>query len=173
MKQLYYLQQKVGMTNAEATALGTLLGLFLLGMAVKYVGAFEPPFDDSIYAEVDSLFALGVSRLQNPGLIADASLAEVGVSTETDQSERAQSPPPRRATSSPPLAGSVDINSAGRADLQRLPGIGPALADRILEYRSAHGPFSSESQLTAVSGIGPKTLDKLRPHISVSPPPSD
>ncbi len=58
--------------------------------------------------------------------------------------------------------GRVDINHAGADELATLPGIGPALAARILAYRSEHGPFRTVDDLTAVKGIGPATVRDLR-----------
>lgn len=61
------------------------------------------------------------------------------------------------------LAGErININTADRETLMYLPGIGGALADRIIEYRSKNGAFNSVDELLAVSGIGEKMLDKLR-----------
>jgi competence protein ComEA len=62
----------------------------------------------------------------------------------------------------------VDINRADRGELMMLPGIGPSLADRILDYRGTHGPFDGLNDLRKVSGIGPATLEKLRPRIQIS-----
>lgn len=59
--------------------------------------------------------------------------------------------------------GTLNMNTAGPAELQKLPGIGPAMASRIVAYRKAHGPFASLSDLGGVSGIGPKKLAKLAP----------
>jgi competence protein ComEA len=59
--------------------------------------------------------------------------------------------------------GLLNVNTATQAELELLPGIGPALASRIVEYRTAKGPFRSMSDLDAVSGIGPKMLEKLKP----------
>lgn len=56
----------------------------------------------------------------------------------------------------------VDINLAGSDELATLPGIGPALAARILAYRLEHGPFRTVDDLTAVKGIGPATVRDLR-----------
>jgi competence protein ComEA len=56
----------------------------------------------------------------------------------------------------------VDLNRAGSAELQTLPGIGPALAERIIESRSRDGPFHTPEELTRVRGIGPATLERLR-----------
>lgn len=61
----------------------------------------------------------------------------------------------------------VDVNTAGSAELERLPGIGPALAARILAYRQAHGPFASIEELAHVQGIGPKTLERLGEDLTV------
>ncbi|MEW6660128.1 MAG: helix-hairpin-helix domain-containing protein [Thermodesulfobacteriota bacterium] len=59
----------------------------------------------------------------------------------------------------------LDINQATAADLDALPGIGPALARRIIEYRQAHGPFKKIDDLEQVSGIGPKKLAQIKPYV--------
>ena len=55
----------------------------------------------------------------------------------------------------------VNINSATIDELILLPGIGPALAQRIADYRSEYGPFGSIKELERVSGIGPQTVEDL------------
>ncbi len=55
----------------------------------------------------------------------------------------------------------IDINGASIEDLDTLPGIGPALAERIIAYRDEHGPFGSVEELQNVSGIGPQTVAGL------------
>lgn len=59
----------------------------------------------------------------------------------------------------------VDLNSAPVEELAQLPGLGPALAGRIIDHRRAHGPFAATADLLAVPGIGPATLERLRPHV--------
>lgn len=59
----------------------------------------------------------------------------------------------------------VRLNQAGAGELEAVPGIGPALAARIIAYRQANGPFAQVEDLLNVSGIGQKTLDKLRPYL--------
>lgn len=59
----------------------------------------------------------------------------------------------------------ININTASAAELELLPGIGPALAGRIIEYRQSHGAFRTVEDLTNVRGIGEKTLERLRPRI--------
>jgi competence protein ComEA len=55
----------------------------------------------------------------------------------------------------------VDLNAATAADLDALPGIGPVLAQRIVEHRERNGPFRSVEQLDDVPGIGPATYAEL------------
>lgn len=55
----------------------------------------------------------------------------------------------------------VNLNTATQVQLEALPGIGPALAVRIIEYRTQHGPFSAPEELLSVSGIGDKKLAEL------------
>ena len=61
----------------------------------------------------------------------------------------------------------IDVNRAGVAELQRLPGIGPALAERILATRRA-SPFRDVDDLTRVPGIGPATIERLRGRVTVA-----
>ena len=65
----------------------------------------------------------------------------------------------------------VDLNRAGAAELDALPGIGPVLAGRILRHREAHGPFRAPDDLLAVPGIGPRLLERLRPRVRAGPAP--
>lgn len=68
-----------------------------------------------------------------------------------------------RPTPEPALAaGRINLNTASRAELDLLPGIGPALADRIVGDREARGPFASIDDLQRVGGIGPRTVERLR-----------
>lgn len=64
--------------------------------------------------------------------------------------------------------GRVDLNRADGAALETLPGIGPARAEAIVEYREEHGPFAEPGDLRAVSGIGEATFQRVAEHVTVS-----
>jgi comEA protein len=65
------------------------------------------------------------------------------------------------------ITGKVSINSANKPELDSLPGIGPVLADRIIKYRSANGPFSALEDLLKVSGIGESIFAKISTRLTL------
>lgn len=68
---------------------------------------------------------------------------------------------------STPRSFKVELNRATMKELEEMPGIGPALAHRILEWRKEHGPFHQVEDLLQVKGIGAKTLEKIRPFLYI------
>lgn len=75
---------------------------------------------------------------------------------------------PTLAAGAPALGGPLtNINTADEDALIALPGIGPALARRIIAYREEHGPFASVDQLEAIQGIGPRNIDEFRHLVTV------
>ena len=63
----------------------------------------------------------------------------------------------------------VDLNQAEWPELAQLPGIGPTLARRIVESREIEGPFRDHDELVRIQGIGPKTLESVRPYLRSLP----
>lgn len=62
----------------------------------------------------------------------------------------------------------ININTATKAELEVLPRIGPAMAQRIIDFRTQRGAFKSVDELDLVKGIGPKSLEKLRALVTVA-----
>ena len=62
----------------------------------------------------------------------------------------------------------IDLDNADVSEITRLPRIGPALAQRIVAWRSEHGPFGSLARLDSVSGVGPALLKAIQPFVSFS-----
>ena len=138
-----------------------------------------------------------VGRVRRPGLVrlppgsrvADAIAAAGGAREEADLSalnlarplvdgEQVHVPAPGElVTPAPGPAGPgaavgaggalVDVNTADLAGLDTLPGVGPVLAQRIVDWRTEHGRFTSVDELGEVSGIGDKLLAQLRPRVTL------
>ena len=65
------------------------------------------------------------------------------------------------------FTGVININRATKAEFDSLTGIGPVIASRIINYRNTNGPFLALDDLLKVSGIGSKTLERIRPRLSL------
>lgn len=83
-----------------------------------------------------------------------------------DASPTPDESPAVTATPSPAATEPIDINTAGPEELQDLKGIGPALAQRIVDYRAEHGPFRNIEELKNVSGIGDAIFDGLKDSVA-------
>jgi competence protein ComEA len=88
--------------------------------------------------------------------VADGELVTVGLP-----------PPPGEAAEVPGPGGKVNLNTATQAELETLPGVGPALSQRIIDHRESHGQFRSVEQLKEVSGIGEVRFAELRDLVTV------
>jgi len=133
------------MDDRRAALLLALLAL--AGGAVRYV--LSPPGGDPP----------GDVRLQSTAVAQPGGLRETA----------------RRATqlSRPLLPGErIDIDRANVSEITRLPRIGPGLAQRLVAWRTEHGPFGSLSRLDSVSGVGPKLLAAILPFVSFSGVPA-
>ncbi len=113
----------------------------------------------------DALLAAG-------GATAEADLISINLAHPVADGEQIYVPrvgeqnPVRLPSVEPLPPAQVNINTADQAALEALPGIGPELAQRIIEYRQAHGPFAQIEDLLNVPGIGPGILEKIQEEIT-------
>jgi len=113
----------------------------------------------------DALLAAG-------GAITEADLISINLAHAVADGEQVHVPrvgeqsPVRLPSVGPLAAAKVNVNTADMDALEALPGIGPELAQRILDYRQAHGPFAQIEDLLDVPGIGSGILEKIREEIT-------
>lgn len=123
---------------------------------VERPGLYELREGDRV---VDAIAAAG-------GFTEDADPAGVNLARLLSDGEQLAVPAvgeiPAGAASGVAVDGRVDLNTADLAALDTLPRVGPAIAQRIIDWREANGPFRSVDDLLAVSGIGAKTVESLR-----------
>lgn len=177
-------EQFLVLIAAAALVAGSAV-LLLSRRPAPTIRVFEQPPQTELVIQVDgAVIRPGVYRIPTGSRVSDAITAAGGVSAEADSSavnqarvlrdgERVTVPPRTHPSiveerpGSRPVAkrggtNRVDLNRAGVAELEALPGIGPVLAQRIVAHRTRHGPFNRLEDLLAVEGIGPKLLERLR-----------
>ena len=140
------------------------------------------PADPLVVSVVGQVVAPGLVTLPPGSRVADALAAAGGLLPEADPASINAAAPltdgqqvavgvPGAAGGAGGAAGAgsgpVDLNTAGVADLDALPGIGPVLAQRIVDHRAAQGPFGSVQELDDVSGIGPALYAEVSPLVTV------
>ncbi len=112
-----------------------------------------------------------VGRLNLAREVADGERLDVPTvgeaMAEANQGEGGASPAGEQDAGAVRADGTLDLNRAEADDLEELPGVGPVLAQRILEWRDANGPFTEVGQLRDVAGIGEKTFQSLAPLVGV------
>lgn len=168
-------------TPSEGRALLFVAAVAALGLGVRgwraIEGADVAASDREALARqiaaVDSAVTSGGRR--RPSRASDRGEAgrSTGSAGSTGGSARAVRPAPTAAGPGPPGASAppIDLDRASAAELDELPGIGPALAARIVAERELHGPFGSLEALQEVKGIGPALAARLAPRVSFSGPP--
>lgn len=96
-----------------------------------------------------------------------AEAPEAPEAPETPEAPEEPDAPEETATEPDGMASRVNLNTADAAALESLPGIGPALAQRIIDYRTANGPFQTTAEIQDVRGIGAGIYEKIKDSITV------
>ena len=133
---------------------------------VHVTGAVRRP---GVYPIAPGARVIGaIRRAGGPTLRADLSALNLAATLQDGQQVLVPRRPPAGApvgAASAASGGPISLSSADEAALDGLDGIGPTLAARIVEWRTAHGGFASVDQLLEVSGIGPTRLESLRSQV--------
>lgn len=164
-------------TNPPATVTGSEIMVHVVG-AVKKPGVVKLPsgsrVQDAIQAVGGVAKGADLSGLNLAALLADGSQIKVGSPDDPGSSTTEVAEPSSKGSgkasgaSNETLApASISLNTADASQLDLLPGVGPATAAKIIEYRQAHGGFRSIDELEQVKGIGPKKLAKMRPFLKL------
>ena len=117
------------------------------------------------------LLRIAVETVRSPVTTQGAAVQDSsGLAVLLDESRGSRDEAQRRSL---PLTGAerIDPNTAGEEDLDRLPGVGPALAGKIVQMRQERGPFAEPRDLLSVPGVGPATLARITPYLEWSTQP--
>ncbi|MET0324299.1 MAG: helix-hairpin-helix domain-containing protein [Ilumatobacteraceae bacterium] len=155
-----------GAAPTTATSLPTVIVVHVAG-AVVSPGVYELPggarVDVALGAAGGPLAGADPGALNLAAPLADGTRVYVPMVGE----EVPPSPPVAAAPGPTTPSGPIDLNHATAAELDELPGIGPATAQAIVDHRTTNGPFASVDDLEAVRGIGPAKLDAIRALVTV------
>jgi competence protein ComEA len=152
-------------TTEPATPTPATINVYVTG-AVNKPDVYALPLNaivkDAIAAAGGATAEADLERLNLATRLADQ--MEVYVPR---QGEAAPSPPNGSAPDSP--AEKININTASVEELDKLPGIGPAIAKAIIDYRAKNGPFKQIADINDVKGIGDALFEKIKDQITVGP----
>ena len=141
------------------------------GSQIDILTKNDAPAESEIPSNIDpapDAFSLGLDSIT-----PDTPLPKSTLTSDRPLSSKKSTPSSHSKSTLKELPKSpIDLNRATSEQLQQLPGVGPAMADRILTYRKENQGFTSVDDLDNVRGIGTKTLEKIRPFVLVKQLPS-
>ncbi|SEE52043.1 competence protein ComEA [Arthrobacter alpinus] len=157
--------QPIGTAAAQAAGL-----VVHVAGAVKNPGVFTLMPGSRVFQAIDAaggaLPEANLSALNLAATLSDGTQILVPVQGQASPVNPLN--PAGPADTGPAPQGLVNLNTATAAQIETLPGVGPVLAERIVAWRTDHGPFTSVEGLNAVTGIGPKLLAGLQELVTVS-----
>lgn len=168
--KFYQWMMQLQITKAERRVVYVVLFIVVLVQSIAYFEIFDQK-EEFDYSEAKLQFAelakeiqhrdsLILLRYTQPELILAGSNGEKGLGSSASSKTRKKQKPALQEKS-------INPNSASQADLERIPGIGPVTAARIIAYRQKNGLFTSLEDMVKVKGIGKKTLETIKPYLTL------
>lgn len=151
MNWLKKFNRQFGFTATESKVVLFLVAAFVVGLGIKMIRSSIQPVPSFDYSASDSEFDARSARIEQPDSAVDDRSVALSDSFQITSS----------------VHRIVNINTASKEEFVGLPGIGEAMALRIVKYREQHGPFTSVDDLSHVKGIGRKKLEKIIPVCTV------
>lgn len=176
-RKLFFWLERLNITRQERIAVLSLTSLLFSLILVNHFYEPSPDYDRSDYARLRARFEARTAALKQEQQQLMARYKPIGQRTNqsfpaADTTDTTHSHPNLpQADKSKKDSGAkvslIDINKASVTALEALPGVGPAIAGRIVAYRKKHGLFQTIKDLREVKGIGKKRLEKIRPFIKL------
>lgn len=154
---LYRLRDRLALTRPELTALLTVSALFGAGLVVQYLPAPPVTLGPDALRHHIAFVASPVAPEASVAVPLDSAATRTAPETKPRVSRKREATPTRP----------IGLNTASAAQLESLPRVGPKMAQRIVEYRAIRGGFRRVEELREVKGIGAKTLEQLRPFVTL------
>uniref|UniRef100_Q3AQ47 Helix-hairpin-helix DNA-binding, class 1 n=1 Tax=Chlorobium chlorochromatii (strain CaD3) TaxID=340177 RepID=Q3AQ47_CHLCH len=171
MKWLNSLATKLSLTKAEITLITALLGFLLLGGVVKNFQDVEERTTLIKRAEAARLDGAEVDSLLRLASLKEGDLSAEPVAEQAEEGEVAPSTKKKSKSArseKKEFHGTVAFNKASAAQLQKIPGVGTVMAERMIAFRLLKGgKVSDMKELLEVKGIGAKKLEQLQPYLTL------
>ncbi len=158
----FIIQCQLGLNESEFKATMLIGALLLAGAGIRLTRKAAEPYNQDYYAVFDSTFQALTARADSIDAVLLSGNGFTGQETPPEGADA------ESVVTEIPDSSRVDLNTATSAELMTIKGVGPSVARRILDMRLRLGRFETETDLLLVSGIGKKTLERIRPFVRVN-----
>ncbi|TVR36543.1 MAG: helix-hairpin-helix domain-containing protein [Balneolaceae bacterium] len=169
-RKLFFILEKLEINRSERIAISLLLMMLMVTSLMFAIAEPKLNYDPEHYKELEQIF---LERSQRVDSEREEILVRYRPVIAASGRDHVNDPEavPRTDTESMQLNAvdpkRININRAGLDELQQLPGIGPAYAERIISWREENGEFTTVEQLLEIRGIGERRLEQIRPLIKL------